>query len=66
VIIKQFNNPHVIYQEADDDQIYEEAISACVDNGNSIVLQQRGTQIVVSKKSVNELCRLLRKLRDAE
>ena len=63
MITKLFNNPHVLSQTADDDfGIAEPAISGSTDASGLIVLGQDGREILVNRKSVPELCRLLRKL----
>lgn len=67
MIARLFNNPHVLFQPFDDEHgIAEQAIAASVDNSGSIVLEQEGRYIVINRASVNELCKLLRTLRDAE
>ena len=67
MITKLFNNPHVLSQTADDDDcgIAEPAISGSTDASGLIVLVQEGREILVNRKSVPELCRLLRKLAQA-
>jgi hypothetical protein len=66
MIRKLFNNPRVLDQTADEDGAMEEpAISLCTDAGGLIILNQCGREILVNKKSVNELCRVLKELRDA-
>lgn len=65
MITKLFNNPHVLSQspdEADGLGIAEPAISASTDASGLIVLVQEGREILVNRKSVPELCRMLRKM----
>ena len=63
MITRLFNHAHVLFQPFDDEHgVAEQAIAASVDNAGSIVLEQDGYHIVVSPESVNELCRLLKKL----
>lgn len=66
MIVKPFNNPRVLYQTADDDLgIAEPAITASVDNGGLIILNQEGRDLLVNAATVPELIRMLRDLRDA-
>lgn len=66
MITRLFNNPHVLTQScAEDMGLPEPAIAACTDACGLIVLSQEGRDLLVNPESVNELCRLLKKLRDA-
>jgi hypothetical protein len=66
VITKLFNNPRILSQTADDDDSIEEpAIALHTDAGGLIILNQGGNEILVNKNSVNELCKVLKELRDA-
>jgi hypothetical protein len=63
MITRLFNHAHVLFQPFDDEHgVAEQAIAASVDSAGSIVLDQEGRHIVIDKASVNELCRLLKKL----
>lgn len=62
MITRLFNNAHVLFQATDDNGFNEVAIGASVDGGGQIVLEQEGRHIVINPASVNELCRLLKKL----
>ena len=63
MITKLFNNPHVLFQTADGEfDIAEASIGASVDASGIIVLEQEGRHIVINKKSVRELCKMLRTL----
>lgn len=63
MITRLFDNAHVLFQPFDDEHgVAEQAIAASVDSAGSIVLDQEGRHIVIDKASVNELCRLLKKL----
>ena len=67
MITRLFNHAHVLFPGSDDEHgVSEQAIAASIDNGGLIVLEQEGRQILINRGSVNELCRLLRTLRDAE
>lgn len=67
MITRLFNHAHVLFQPFDDDHgIAEQAIAGSVDNSGAIVLEQEGRHIVIGRGSVNELCKMLRTLRDAE
>lgn len=61
MITRLFNNPHVLYQGAAED-IPEPAITASTDASGLIVLSQEGRDLLINSESVNELCRLLKKL----
>jgi hypothetical protein len=66
MIIRLFNHAHVLYQETDEAcAMAEEAITASVDAGGTIVLEQDGRHICLNPASVNDLCKLLRELRKA-
>ncbi len=66
MITKLFNNPRILSQTADDDSAIEEpAIALHTDASGLIILNQCGREILVNKKSVNELCKVLKELRDA-
>jgi hypothetical protein len=65
MITKLFSNAHVLFQQTDDNGFNEVAIGASVGGGGMIILEQEGRHIVIDRASVNELCRLLRTLRDA-
>ena len=61
-----WNHGHVIWQRAADcDEIPEAALLAHIDNGGTLVIEQEEQSIVVSPRAVDELCKVLRKLRDA-
>jgi hypothetical protein len=63
MITRLFNHAHVLFQPFDDDHgVAEQAIAASIDNAGIIVLEQEGHHIVINPESVNELCRLLKKL----
>ncbi|MNM48486.1 hypothetical protein D3C81_594710 [compost metagenome] len=62
MITRLFNNAHVLFQPTNDNGFNEVAIGASVDDGGMIVLEQEGRHIVIDPASVNELCRLLKKL----
>ncbi len=67
MITRLFNHAHVLFQTDDGDGLMPEpAIGASIDANGVIVLEQEGRHIVINRPSVNELCRLLRTLRDAE
>ncbi len=67
MICKLFNRAQVLYQTADDDfDIAEPAIGVSIDDSGIIVLQQEGSSIVINRGTVNELCKVLRTMRDAE
>jgi len=66
VTTKLDNNPHVLHQGWNWGQpIPESDIAACTTNDGMIVLCQEGRHLLINQDSVNELCRLLKKLRDA-
>lgn len=66
MITKLFNNPRILSQTADNKHSLEEpAIGLCTDASGLIVLNQGGREIIVNRKSVNELCKVLKELRDA-
>ena len=60
MIVKLFRQPHVLYQEHGEDDMPNEAISICVDNGGTICLQQRDQCIVLNEQTVPELCKFLK------
>jgi len=63
MIRRQFNHPHVLWQRTDHDgEMPNDAIAACIDNGGTILIQQGSAEIVLSKASVNDLCKLLKQL----
>lgn len=67
MITRLFNEACVLFQTSDAEfSAPETAIGASVDSSGIIVLEQEGRHIVINRASVNELCRLLRTLRDAE
>lgn len=66
MITPLFNNAHVLFQPTDENGFTEVAIAASVDSSGFIVLEQEGRHIVINPAAVNELCRLLRMLRDTE
>jgi len=67
MITKLFNHAHLLFQTADDESMQPEAaVGASVDGGGVIVLEQEGRHIVINRASINELCKLLRTLRDSE
>lgn len=66
MITKLFNHPHVLHQKPDAEfDIAEQAIGASIDGGGIIVLEQEGRHIVINRKSIPELCRVLRELAKA-
>lgn len=65
MITKLFNHAHVLFQTSDDDGLLaESAIGASIDANGVIVLEQEGRYIVINRASINEMCKLLRKLHD--
>jgi len=63
MIVKQFHNPHVLYQTPDDElNLQEPAIAACLDPCGLMVLRQEANTLLVNRASVPELCKLLRML----
>lgn len=61
MITRLFNNPHVLTQSCAEDMVPEPAIAASASFG-LIVLSQEGRDLLLNPESVNELCRLLKKL----
>lgn len=53
----------VIYQEADDDKIAEEAILVLVDACGTLVIRQRDSEIVIDRNTIPELVATLNKYR---
>lgn len=63
MITKLFNHPRVLWQTADEaDEVPNYPVTACVDNGGTIVLGQEDQSIVLNRASVPELCKLLKQL----
>lgn len=66
MITRLFNNPHVLNQTCSDGfAMPEPAIAASTDASGLIVLSQGCRELLINPESVNELCRLLKQLRDA-
>ncbi len=63
MIEKLFNHPHILHQTANSDMdMPNTPIAACIDASNLIILSQGPAYICIDKKSVPELCILLKKL----
>lgn len=62
MIVKQFRQSHILYQSAADDDMPNEAVGVCLDNGDTICLNQRDQCIVLNRETVPELCKLLKLL----
>ena len=63
IVSQLMRNPHVLNQGwTDDEPIPESSISASNDGCGLIILDQEGRHIIINKSSVNELCKLLKKL----
>jgi len=65
VIVKLWNQPHVIYQTADSTsgEMENYAVIVHVDNGGALCLQQLNDTIVLDWDTIPELCKLLTELR---
>jgi len=60
MIVRQFNNPVVLYQTPDGEyEIAEPAICISTDASGLIVVQQGGDTILINRASVKELCKAL-------
>lgn len=68
MIEKLMQNPHLLHQTPDDpeSELPELPIAACTDATGLICISQEGRYIIINRASVNELCKLLRKLQRAE
>lgn len=63
MIVRQFNNPHTLFQKPDEEfGIAEPAIAGSTDSTGLIILSQEGREILVNRASVPELRKLLTKL----
>lgn len=63
MISTMYSHAHILWQEHNDG-IPELAIGGSVDAGGTIILTQEGQEIVVDPNAVNDLCRMLKRLRD--
>lgn len=67
MIVKLFNHAHILYQTPDlEGELPNEAIAGHIDNGGTILLEQEGREICISRATVPELCKLLKKLATLE
>ena len=62
MITRLFSNPHVLHQSCAEDMGLPEPAIAASTCGDLILLSQEGRELLVNPESVNELCRLLKKL----
>lgn len=63
-IHKLFHYAYILTQTAADDEVPNAAITACVDNGGTLILGQEGRDICLSMETVDDLCKLVRTVRD--
>lgn len=64
-ITTMYNAPHMLTQSIDDDCLLPEScIAVSHDASQILVIAQGDNEILVNAESVNELCRLLKKVRD--
>jgi hypothetical protein len=67
MIRKLFNNPHVVYQTADnEDELPELPISMCTDNSGLILLFQEDNEIIINRTTIKELSQLLKKIKSGD
>lgn len=63
MITRLYNNPHILNQSCSDEfGMPEPAIAASTDASGLIVLSQERRELLINPESVNELCRLLKKM----
>lgn len=63
MIVKPWNQPHVIYQTADaDDAIPNPTIIVHVDNSGTLCITQESECICLNYATVPELCKLLKQM----
>lgn len=61
-----FNDAHVVWQSGNGEDVPNEAVAVCIDNGGTMLLRQGDNELVLDVRTVPELCQLMKRLAAAE